>query len=187
MVIPFEQGSRSRAAKEFGWLGRKRWFLTVDWCNKGNRGIFCNDNGESFGKGAEHTEEEMWQILGTFAMILNPQSIELTKEQLKEYCRFIPLAEYSDKYGVACKTQVLGAVNMERINFVEIDKKGNYSIRLTGGTEPEQQKRVTLMCASEDMYKALKLYQAHQQGTAGHYCSECYAAINNAVVEAEKS
>ncbi len=76
---------------------------------------------------------------------------------------------------------------MERINFVEIDKKGNYSIRLTGGTEPEQQKRVTLMCASEDMYKALKLYQAHQQGTAGHYCSECYAAINNAVVEAEKS
>lgn len=84
----------------------KRWFLTVDWCSKGNRGIFCNTEGGSFGKDTQHTEDEMWEILGAFAMILNPQSIELDEARLKEYHRFIPLAEYSNQYGVACKVEV---------------------------------------------------------------------------------
>ncbi len=81
----------------------KRWFLTVDWCNKGNRGIFCNKDGGSFGKETQHTEDEMWEILDAFAMILNPQSIELSEDDLKEYRRFYPLAEYSNQYGIACK------------------------------------------------------------------------------------
>jgi hypothetical protein len=78
-------------------------FLTRDWCNKGKRGIFCNKNGNSFSKETQHTEDEMADILGAFWMILNPQSIELNETGLKEYHRFIPLAEYSNEYGIALK------------------------------------------------------------------------------------
>jgi len=84
----------------------RRWFLTVDWCSKGHRGIFCNTKGGSFGKDTQHTEDEMEEILGPFALILNPQSIELDEAGLKEYHRFIPLAEYSHQYGIACKVEV---------------------------------------------------------------------------------
>ncbi len=84
----------------------KRWFLTVDWCNKANRGIFCNANGNSFSKKTQHTEDEMWEILDAFSVILAPQSIELTEDELKEYRRFYPLAEYSNHFGIACKSRV---------------------------------------------------------------------------------
>lgn len=82
----------------------KRWFLTVDWCGRGERGIFSNINGNAFSKEAQHTEDEMWEILDAFAMILNPESIELSEDELKEYNRFYPLAEYSNQYGVALKS-----------------------------------------------------------------------------------
>jgi hypothetical protein len=81
----------------------KRWFLTVDWCNKGSRGIFCSADGKPFSKDRQHTEDEMWGILDAFAMILAPQSIELDEDELKEYHLFQPLAEYSHQYGIACK------------------------------------------------------------------------------------
>jgi len=84
-------------------MENKRWFLTVDWCNKGKRGIFCNDNGESFGKDSQHSEDEMYNILGCFDLILNPQSIEFTEDELKLYNKWYPLAEYSNKYGIAIK------------------------------------------------------------------------------------
>jgi len=81
----------------------KRWFLAVDWCGKGRQGIFCDINGNASGKETQHTEDEIWEILGTFTLILNPQSIELSKDELKEYHKFYPLAEYSTQYGIACK------------------------------------------------------------------------------------
>ena len=81
----------------------KRWFLTVDWCNKGKRGVFANCNGNSFSKERQHTEDEMWEILGAFDMILAPQSIELSEDELKGYRKFYPLAEYSNQYGIVCK------------------------------------------------------------------------------------
>ena len=84
----------------------KKWFLTVDWCNKGKRGIFCNANGNSFSKEVQHTEDEMREILDAFAMILNPQSIELDESELKEYHIYHPLAEYSDQYGIVLKEVV---------------------------------------------------------------------------------
>lgn len=43
----------------------------------------------------------------------------------------------------------------ERINFVELDKQGNYIIRLTGGSKEEQEQRIEKMLAAEDMYEAL--------------------------------
>ncbi len=83
----------------------ERWFLTVDWCDKGKRGIFCNANGNSFSKETQYTEDEMWEILGAFAMILNPQSIELGEDELKEYHLFTPLAEYSHQYGILVESR----------------------------------------------------------------------------------
>jgi hypothetical protein len=80
-----------------------RWFLTVDWCGQGKRGIFCNINGNAFSKETQHSEEEMREILDAFAMILNPQSVEMSEDELKEYHRFYPLAEYSNEYGIVRK------------------------------------------------------------------------------------
>lgn len=47
---------------------------------------------------------------------------------------------------------------MERYNFVEIDKQGNHNIRLTGDN---QEHRVNLMTASEDLYEALDAIIQH--------------------------
>ena len=86
----------------------KRWFLTVDRCSQGERGVFCDTNGNSFGKESQHTEDEMWGILDAFYMVLSPQSIELDENELKEYHLFRPLAEYSNQYGYACKDVIKG-------------------------------------------------------------------------------
>jgi hypothetical protein len=81
-----------------------KYFLTVDWCGKGQRGVFCAANGGSFIKDGEpHTEDEMWAILGAFDMILHPQSLPISEAELKEYHLFYPLAEYSNMFGIACK------------------------------------------------------------------------------------
>ncbi len=82
----------------------KRWFLTVDWCNKGDRGLFCKADGSTFSKEVQHTEDEMWDILDVFSMILSPQSVELDEAELKEYHLYQPLAEYSHQYGIAFKS-----------------------------------------------------------------------------------
>ena len=36
-----------------------------------------------------------------------------------------------------------------------------------------------------EMYEALKLYQAHQKDKSGHYCWQCYEAIEQAIAKAE--
>ncbi len=82
-------------------MTKTRYFLTVDWCEKGNRGIFCSKKGQAFSKDKPHTEDDFWEILDAFSMVLAPQSQALTKEQLKEYSRWIPLNEFSGEYGVA--------------------------------------------------------------------------------------
>lgn len=81
----------------------KRHFLTVDWCNKGKRGIFCSKEGKAFSQDHPFSEDEAWEVLGAFDLILNPQSLELSEEELKAYNKWNPLAEYSNKYGIAIK------------------------------------------------------------------------------------
>ena len=81
----------------------KKFFLTVDWCGKGSRGIFCSKGGSPFTKDTEHTYNDMWDILDCFYVVLSPQSIEFTEEELKEYHRWHPLAEYSNQFGIARK------------------------------------------------------------------------------------
>lgn len=80
-----------------------RHFLTVDWCNKGKRGIFCSKEGAPFSQDHPFTEDEIQEVLNVFYLILSPQSLELTEEELKEYNKWYPLAEYSNEYGIAIK------------------------------------------------------------------------------------
>lgn len=87
----------------------KRHFLTVDWCNKGNRGIFAGKTGNAFAKDDEpHTEDEIWNILDCFSMVLSPKSIEFSEDELKQYSKWYPLGEFSNEYGVALKEEVKG-------------------------------------------------------------------------------
>jgi len=82
------------------------YFLTVDWCNQGKRGIFCNSDGICFRKDGEaHTEDEMFEILGAFDLVLAPKSELLTIEQVKKFTRWVPLAEYSYQYGIALEKE----------------------------------------------------------------------------------
>ena len=86
-------------------MNEEKYFVTVDWCNKGKRGIFCDRKGNGFWKNSKHTEEEIHEILDTFALILNPKSEIFTEEQLKKYGKWIPLAEYNHEYGIAIEVK----------------------------------------------------------------------------------
>jgi len=78
-----------------------RYFLTVDWCSQGRRGVFCNRYGKGYWKDDKpHTKEEMWEILGPFTPILAPQSLPYTEQDLA-HCKWYPLAEYSNEFGYA--------------------------------------------------------------------------------------
>ena len=85
----------------------KRWFLTVDRCGEGRRGVFCNTRGTGYSSEIQHTRDEMGEILGVFELILNPQSVLLTEDELAEYNRWLPLDEYSQAFGVAYRKQDL--------------------------------------------------------------------------------
>lgn len=80
------------------------YFLTVARCNKGPRGIFCNNIGASFHKEDQpHTEQESQDILGPFAIILAPKSELFTKQEVAQFTYFHPLAEYTYQFGIALK------------------------------------------------------------------------------------
>jgi len=81
------------------------YFITVERCNSGRRGVFCSRDGGAFPSDTPHTKDEMWEVLGAFDLILAPKSEPFTEEQLKEYTPFQPLAEYSMQYGIALKLE----------------------------------------------------------------------------------
>ena len=77
------------------------YFLTVEWCGNGQRGVFCDTKGKCFRKDGEpHTREEMHGFLGVFWMILSPKSESFTVEELAQFTSFTPLAEYSNEFGI---------------------------------------------------------------------------------------
>ena len=87
------------------------WFLTVDWCKQGERGLFTDSNGKGFWESRPHTEEEMRNILFPFAMILAPQSLPFAKEDFVGVSDWHSLGEYCDNYGYAILPKdVLAAV-----------------------------------------------------------------------------
>jgi hypothetical protein len=78
-----------------------RYYLTVDRLNEGHRGIFRDAEGNAFWKDGEpHTDDEMFKIVGHFEYILSPMSIAYTDEQIKRFTKWVPLAEYSGRFGV---------------------------------------------------------------------------------------
>lgn len=82
------------------------YFLTVDWCSKGKRGIFCHKTGSAFRKDkSPHTEEEMGEILGAFYLILAPESRLYSEGELSDFTYFIPLEEYTNEFGVALRAE----------------------------------------------------------------------------------
>ena len=83
----------------------KMWFLTVDWCDQNKRGIFCKlSDGTAFAKDDEpHTEDEIWDILDCFSLVLSPKSIEFTEEEVSQHNEAYPLAEFSNVYGYAIR------------------------------------------------------------------------------------
>lgn len=89
---------------------RQAYFLTVDWCGQGRRGVFASARGVGFRKdGGPHTDEEIREILGLFEMVLNPESRLLTFNELAKYNRWHPFEEYSGRYGVVLRAdQVVG-------------------------------------------------------------------------------
>jgi hypothetical protein len=79
----------------------KKYFITVERCNDGKRGIFCDKQGIGFLQDTQHTTEEMNKLLGLFFLILNPKSEPFTENEIKKFSRWIPLAEYKNNYGIA--------------------------------------------------------------------------------------
>jgi hypothetical protein len=83
-------------------MPKTSYFITVEWCGNGFRGVFCNKAGIGIAKdGKPHTDEEMDQALGPFFIILHPQSEEMSEADLARYECFVPLAEYSHEWGIA--------------------------------------------------------------------------------------
>ena len=81
-----------------------RYFITVEWCSNGQRGIFCSSRGVPSRKDGEpHTQEEMDTVLGPFTLILNPKSELFTEEEIAKFTYFRPLAEYTNQYGIALR------------------------------------------------------------------------------------
>lgn len=79
-----------------------RYFITVEWCNNGFRGVFCRKDGTAAAKDGEpYTVEEMDNVLGPFTLILSPRSEEMSEADLTQYTRWVPLAEYSHEWGIA--------------------------------------------------------------------------------------
>jgi len=83
----------------------KRYFLTVDWCSTGNRGIFCDSMGNCFSQDTPHTEEDFFRILDHFGLILTPLSLLLSEDEVAQYTRWVPLSEFSNMYGIALRKE----------------------------------------------------------------------------------
>ncbi|HUT57369.1 MAG TPA: hypothetical protein VNA25_05790 [Phycisphaerae bacterium] len=82
-------------------MGATRHFLTVCWCDKGPRGVFCARSGGAAVQDEPWTQAQAQEMLGPFALILGPETREMDEENLAQYNRFLPLAEYQGEYGIA--------------------------------------------------------------------------------------
>jgi hypothetical protein len=78
------------------------WFLTVDRCKQGKRGVFTDNQGKGYWKDdSPHTMDEMFEILGPFVLVLSPKSLPITLEEMNQVTDWYSLGEYSDQYGYA--------------------------------------------------------------------------------------
>jgi len=79
-----------------------KYFLTVQWCKSGPRGVLCDRDGIGYWRRRRpHTEEEMNKKLGHFWVILDPKSEPYTFDMFKKLNKWKPLAEYRNEIGIA--------------------------------------------------------------------------------------
>ena len=82
-------------------MEQQHFFLTVDWCNKGHRGIFCDARGKGHWlPDRPYTKAEMCEILGPFWLILDPECTAFTEAEMAKYTTWYPLDEYSGQFGI---------------------------------------------------------------------------------------
>jgi len=78
----------------------KKYYITVERCNDGERGILCDSEGKGYCKSTQHTDEEMNKMLGHFWMVLDPKSECFTKEDFMKIKRWKSLGEYNHQLGI---------------------------------------------------------------------------------------
>lgn len=96
-------------------------FITVEWCNSGFRGIFSRSDGQAAAKEDVWTRDEMDDFLGSFTLILSPESEVLTQSRLKQYSYWFPLAEYCHEWGIAL-TEADGLAWCETVRNIAEEK-----------------------------------------------------------------
>ncbi len=94
-------------------MSESRYFLTVDWCGQGKRGIFCDSQGQAIAKEMPHDADDFWRILDAFGMVLAPQSQLLLEEEVEKHVMWTPLAEFNGVYGIAVREAVQREVGIE--------------------------------------------------------------------------
>ena len=96
-------------------VSKGKWILTVDWCKQGYRGLFSDREGNVYWSDvALHTEDEIFEILGMFDLVLDPKSEFVPEEDFPKYHIFIPLGEYCDQYGYVLKDEDFERMKKER-------------------------------------------------------------------------
>jgi len=70
---------------------------------RGVRGIFCKKTGAVPVKETEFTNQEIKLALGAFFLPLQPETMQISIAELKEYTTFQPLAEYGGRWGIGLK------------------------------------------------------------------------------------
>ena len=82
-------------------MPKPKYFLTVQRCSRGPRGILCDNHAAGYWKESQHTFEEMVELLGAFTIIFDPKSELFTEKDLKKTRTWHPLAEFKHQLGIA--------------------------------------------------------------------------------------
>lgn len=96
----------------------KKWYITVERNNSGIRGIFTDFHGVGFWRTEEegqHTDDQMGEAVGLFWIVLDPKSVLISADELRNYNRFIPLGEFKGVYGIAVTTEQAIKYDVQRL------------------------------------------------------------------------
>jgi hypothetical protein len=91
-----------------------KYYITVSRCN-GPRGPLVSidyDNNTMTPYGTslfEHSLDFMCGVLGLFSLVLDPKSEQLSDEEVETLTSCQPLAEYHGQFGIALRSEQVGA------------------------------------------------------------------------------
>ena len=76
------------------------WFLTVDWCKQGKRGLFISSRGKGIWEEHEQKQEEIFDAMDMFYLILAPESLPFVESEIVGLTgEWFPLEEYRNHWG----------------------------------------------------------------------------------------